>query len=49
MKRSDVLLVYETKIQRIWAEQDSEKYGMQTLDGRSLVVYFPVWWNRAGF
>ena len=36
MKRSDELPVYETRMQQIWAEQDLEKYGMQTLDGRIL-------------
>ena len=46
MKRSDELPVYETEIQRIWAEQDFEKHGMQGLVGRSLEVYFPGWWNR---
>ena len=46
MKMSDELPVYETELQRIWAEQDLGKHGMQTLDGRPLEVYFPGWWNR---
>ena len=41
MKKSNELSVYETEIQRICAEQDFEKHGMQTLDRKSMEVYFP--------